>query len=820
MADSTPARSSPADAPDRSYRQPHTTPRLQSLPQVEKDADDPTHPPSASPDTERQTETTFTTLSRLLGTSSLSPEASRASSSIDNVQQQQQGYLRNLYVKEIAPLPDHLFTRGLCQGRHSDITVLAFGNQYKLHRIILDRAPFFTTALSGPWLEARSNEISIHPEDIDSNITQRAFELALKRLYRGAADIEQEDRHAVELFATGCWLELPDIVDASIESILRQMSTDTLGHLISLVTKNYYGRAGDKILASAKAMLCRDGWEMPYRHWDTIPSDIINEIVSSDGFYVESEWDRWLLAKKIVDRQLRRKALQCDLLDPVSARTKLKPELLKSAQAVRPSASSTSIPASCSEYASLYADREITPLLDLLDHGIHFVHLTFEQLQHIRKTRDVLGFPVLPENVISTALWQQMELRQRVLNCEESDMELGLAVEAPAEDKQSALGQSETAAKSKESRPAGQHEDTESASQDEIRSTRRYWIPAADCNIVMGGNSDPIISISHNGGTLDSSRIRRSMDGSDREIERPVCFSKLPPFRFSAEFPSPKLIKEKKRAYSRTVLYAGSLWNIYVQKVASIRSNKQLGVYLHRVKEREPEDNVLTAGDTNAMATVEGRIGVLERGMNRHRPRPAQTTGQRTHWEDSDSSVDAGSDPTSSGTGRAGGSRPLRQSSSKATRTADASRPFSNMSNEDTDNEIESDRPVAPSSDLRVPTMPPYIDSRPTIRTYFKIFSPSRGGRMLSVYESAPDKFNFSQSWGWKSSTLMLDEGLLLQDDTDRVLEAGSGREDGRAEDGDAFFAGASTKDEGSGRKKVQSIGDGKLRFMVVIGIL
>ena len=31
---------------------------------------------------------------------------------------------------------------------------------------------------------------------------------------------------------------------------------------------------------------------------------------------------------------------------------------------------------------------------------------------------------------------------------------------------------------------------------------------------------------------------------------------------------------------------------------------------------------------------------------------------------------------------------------------------------------------------------------------------------MLSVYESAPDRFNFSQSWGWKSSTLMLDDGL------------------------------------------------------------
>lgn len=32
---------------------------------------------------------------------------------------------------------------------------------------------------------------------------------------------------------------------------------------------------------------------------------------------------------------------------------------------------------------------------------------------------------------------------------------------------------------------------------------------------------------------------------------------------------------------------------------------------------------------------------------------------------------------------------------------------------------------------------------------------------MLSVYESAPDLFNFSQSWGWKSSTMIMDDCML-----------------------------------------------------------
>lgn len=70
---------------------------------------------------------------------------------------------------------------------------------------------------------------------------------------------------------------------------------------------------------------------------------------------------------------------------------------------------------------------------------------------------------------------------------------------------------------------------------------------------------------------------------------------------------------------------------------------------------------------------------------------------------------------------------------------------------------------------------------------------------MLSIYESAPDRFNFSQSWGWKSSTLMLDEITL-----------GAGGSAGSASAGE---------DVGAEVKKGLK-GEGKLRFMVVIGNL
>lgn len=65
---------------------------------------------------------------------------------------------------------------------------------------------------------------------------------------------------------------------------------------------------------------------------------------------------------------------------------------------------------------------------------------------------------------------------------------------------------------------------------------------------------------------------------------------------------------------------------------------------------------------------------------------------------------------------------------------------------------------------------------------------------MLSVYESAPDLFNFSQSWGWKSSTMVLDDGVC-----------GFGSEEGA--------------ESGAGRRAAGEGSRGRLRFMVVIGM-
>jgi hypothetical protein len=75
-----------------------------------------------------------------------------------------------------------------------------------------------------------------------------------------------------------------------------------------------------------------------------------------------------------------------------------------------------------------------------------------------------------------------------------------------------------------------------------------------------------------------------------------------------------------------------------------------------------------------------------------------------------------------------------------------------------------------------------YLDERPKVLTYFKLWcspgsaiSSGIGMRrtfssfqsLILEYNSKPDTFNLSQSWGWKSNTLCLDEKKETNEEED-----------------------------------------------------
>ena len=822
-------------------------PRRSRIPRAEKDIDDLSATHERAPSAEARGSNTPTALTRLFAAPEPTPIVSRHSSYIRTASGT--AYTRSS-VSDTAPLPNHLYNRGLLNGRHSDITIHAFGTSYALHKLLLDRAPFFSSALSEPWFESTAKEMTLHPDDIDSNITQPAFELALKRLY-GCQVAAEEDKEAIGLFATGCWLEMPDLIDASVTSILRQMSTAKLGSLIKLVTSNYYGKHGDRILASAKAMLCREGWEMPLRYWDEVSGEIAREIIGSDGFFVPGEWERFLVAKKVFDRRLKIRAIEAGLFETNGKPTRA-PSDTMGFLAIRfdtvyrkTSFNGRNIPEAYDSWLALYTSPDIAALLVLLDEGIHYVHLSFEQLQKIRDQRDMLGLPLMPEKVINDALWMQMELRQRVVNAPELDLELGLskrAEEAPeGEEAEESRSSQAPSVKGKErdteNDKDSEQEEMESGSWDGNGKPRKFWIPILDSTSVMGGSPDTALYATPSTNRPYISRLSASIDPVDvqwasdftasanerpttadrNEQVPPIAYTNYPPFRFAAEFPNPRNLKEKKRVYSRTVWYAGSLWNVYIQKVETTK-NTQLGVYLHRAKEKEGHEDHHHHHQHHT-SSVDERIGQVEMLMRRNNCNRRRSRGELLDEDNSNSSADPDSTlvPPEQPSRATAISNLLRgnqthnnnnnnNTSEASSLTKSSQSPNTSLAHpysislhhtQPANSDTENDDPTyhnreSTKTNNSVPTLPAYVDGRPTIKTYFKIYSPSKGGRMLSVYESAPDLFNFSQSWGWKSSTMVLDDGLCGYDGTGE--------------------AGASGSSGARGGK------EGRLRFMVVIG--
>ena len=229
----------------------------------------------------------------------------------------------------------------------------------------------------------------------------------------------------------------------------------------------------------------------------------------------------------------------------------------------------------------------------------------------------------------------------------------------------------------------------------------------------------------------------------------------FPPYRFAVEFWDIDFLKEKSRLYSHTICYAGSLFNIYVQ-VVSKKGQRQLGVYLQRQSSIDP----IPPASAPASATAEKNESDGDGGsrpQSGHRNTsfpPAGTPPPTSHYSPSihPSTPRVGTPPWSAP--YVPGTSPP-PSPSTPTRHGKQTLPATSP-------------PVMPPQ--------PFRDPRPAISAYFTISCASAVGTSQTRFTSGPDVFSVSQSWGWKSSSLML-EGF----GTGGVEEAGVGGTAGRS---------------------------------------
>lgn len=197
-------------------------------------------------------------------------------------------------------------------------------------------------------------------------------------------------------------------------------------------------------------------------------------------------------------------------------------------------------------------------------------------------------------------------------------------------------------------------------------------------------------------------------------------WSPYPPFRFAVEFWDIESLKEKCRLHSHTIWYSGSLFNVYVQVVR--KKGVQLGIYLHRQSSIDPIPPSSTPSLTRA-----------ERARNR-------SSSLSPNIVSSSSAPSAHYSPSIHPPSRS--STPLSSTVTPSTQYASYALGANSVP--------ATAPPVMPSQ--------PYRDPRSPISLYFTISCAGATGSSLTRFSSAPDVFSVSQSWGWKSSSLMTEE--------------------------------------------------------------
>lgn len=276
-----------------------------------------------------------------------------------------------------------------------------------------------------------------------------------------------------------------------------------------------------------------------------------------------------------------------------------------------------------------------------------------------------------------------------------------------------------------------------------------------DAKRATAGEAFGVQNAVKSGRVLGQEHARRTADEEGQGPEGQRDWTGYEPMRLGVEFFGVDRLKEKERMYSPSFFYAGSIWNLYVQIIKKPKG-LQLGIYLHRQNCHDalpaPSVPADMAVDGSSTATDEAAAGGEPlTPRRRDATAGAGLTGSIFYTSSSPMasnttvSFDGNSTPMQA-------TRPPPPASASHTRSRSTFSSFHNQQNRS----MMSTTP-APTSNFIVNNTinQQYRDARKILRAYFSVHCPSPLGTSLTKFSSRPDNFTLSQSWGWKSSSLL-----------------------------------------------------------------
>ncbi|KAK4512277.1 60S ribosomal protein L30 [Mucor velutinosus] len=435
----------------------------------------------------------------------------------------------------------HIFTRGLVDGIGSDIQVFvpSWNKTYQLHRLVLDQNPYFKLLLQGGFREAESSQITLHFDKDNPFITMESFQFVLEYLYGKIDEPLITQSNVRQILATSSYFQL-DVCGICVDFILKNLNHQNVVDYL-LFTNELMVQGSDRICDAVFTFLCREAYHMDRSILASLPLEWLQKVIESDAFWVPSEYERYQFIQQIIRARYN----------------------------IYSNSKSTSF---------VLTELDTNSNCYIISQSIYYMHMTFEQLESIQNDiHPLTKQKLVPERILKEALWQQIQLRSKIESASERDINLNMTVVSNM-DKQRQNAKVANRLDDDDENRADVDQDDREQDQEEEPLRKYYPIPTDDTTTYTGESA---ITLASSASTTNYAKKRFSSPSPPIiAIEQ---YSIYPPFRFSVEFADVTSLKHGMRVYSDTVFYAGSNWNMYIQKTRSQRKGVlQLGVYLHR----------------------------------------------------------------------------------------------------------------------------------------------------------------------------------------------------------------------------------------------
>ena len=104
--------------------------------------------------------------------------------------------------KRVKTTSNYIFDTLFINGKNSDVTIIAFEKEWRLHRVYLSQATYFASMFSGSWKETSMDTVEM--DFVDNNIDIESLQLAFESLYRDEVVIKPHN--VINVLATSVFL--------------------------------------------------------------------------------------------------------------------------------------------------------------------------------------------------------------------------------------------------------------------------------------------------------------------------------------------------------------------------------------------------------------------------------------------------------------------------------------------------------------------------------------------------------------------------------------------------------------------------------------